>query len=193
VASHNILHKRNVALAAAYATVDKSLKEYKNRVVDRFGKEVDQELSYGIKATEVEETVTDENGEEKVVKKTVNTINSKIASPYSRFFDETCEAWDKDAEYNLFFLRAQEKIANNMLQTRGHLFLNEVYDMLGMERTKMGQTVGWIYKKDDPNFSNYVDFGIYDGNDEASRRFVNGLERSILLDFNVDGDVLDLI
>ena len=186
VASNNILRKRNVALAAAYATVDKGFKEYRSRVVERFGKELDRELVYNVKATEVEEKIVDENGEEQVVKKVVNTANGHIASPYAHIFSKlTSEAWEDDVEYNAFFLRAQEKIANNMLQTRGHLFMNEVLDMLGMQRTKAGQEVGWVYSKDNAVGDNYVDFGICELDNE--------LEDGIVLNFNVDGYVLDLI
>lgn len=191
--SNNILRKRSVALGAAYAAVDKSFKEYRERVVERFGKEVDHELKYNIKAKKFEETVTDENGETKTVEKTVKVADPNTHSDYARFFDESCPAWEKDSEYNLMFLRSQQQYANDLLVSRGHLFLNEVYDMLGIERTKAGQVVGWVYDTESPKGDNYVDFGIYDIDRERNRAFVNGYERSILLDFNVDGNILDLL
>lgn len=193
VASNNILRKRNVALAAAYATVDKSFKDYRMRVVERFGEEIDRELRHNIKAQTFEETITDEDGNEKTVEKTVDIVGIDGYSDYARFFDESCDAWEKDSEYNLMTLRAQQQYANNLLQAKGHLFLNEVYDMLGIPRTKAGQIVGWIYDENNPVGDNYVDFGIYDVNREKNRDFVNGYERSILLDFNVDGNILDLL
>ena len=67
LAGHNITRKRNVALAAAYTAIDKGFKEYRGRVVERFGKELDKELRYNVKAVEVEETVVDEKGKEKTV------------------------------------------------------------------------------------------------------------------------------
>lgn len=193
ITSHNILRKRNVALAAAYATIDKGFKEYRNRVVERFGKTVDHELKYNIKAKEVEETIVNEKGEETTVTKTVNVIDPNTYSEYARFFDEACTGWDKNPEYNLMFLRNQQRYANDLLIARGHLFLNEVYDMLGIPRTTAGQVVGWIYNKDNPVGDNFVDFGIYDVSKEAARNFVNGYERTILLDFNVDGTMWDKI
>lgn len=193
VASNNILRKRNVALAAAYATVDKSFKDYRMRVVERFGEEIDRELRHNIKAQTFEETITDEDGNEKTVEKTVDIVGIDGYSDYARFFDESCDAWEKDPEYNLMTLRAQQQYANDLLQAKGHLFLNEVYDMLGIPRTKAGQIVGWIYDENNPVGDNYVDFGIYDVNREKNRDFVNGYERSILLDFNVDGTILDLL
>lgn len=194
LASNNILRKRNVALAAAYATVDKSFKEYRNRVIERFGETVDRELKYNIKAKKIEEVVKDEGtGKEKKVKKTVEIGDPNTYSDYARFFDDGCKGWEKDSEYNLMFLRAQQQYANDLLRSRGHLFLNEVYDMLGIPRTKAGQVVGWVYNKDNPVGDNYVDFGLYDINREVVRNFVNGYERTILLDFNVDGNIWDLI
>ena len=194
LASNNILRKRNVALAAAYATVDKSFKEYRNRVIERFGETVDRELKYNIKAKKIEEVVKDEEtGKEKKVKKTIEIGDPNTYSDYARFFDDGCKGWEKDSEYNLMFLRAQQQYANDLLRSRGHLFLNEVYDMLGIPRTKAGQVVGWVYNKDNPVGDNYVDFGLYDINREVVRNFVNGYERTILLDFNVDGNIWDLI
>lgn len=193
LASNNILRKRNVALAAAYATVDKGFKEYRSRVVERFGEEIDRELKYNIKAKKFEETVIDENGKEKKVKTAVNIADPNTYSDYARFFDDGCTGWEKDSEYNLMFLRAQQQYANDLLKSRGHLFLNEVYDMLGIPRTKAGQVVGWVYDSEHSVGDNYVDFGIYDMNREVVRNFVNGYERTILLDFNVDGNILDLM
>lgn len=191
--SNNILRKRNVALAAAYTAVDKSFKEYRGRVVERFGKELDRELKYNIKAKEVTETVTDEKGKEKTVTKTVSVVDPNIYSDYARFFDDGCNGWDKDSEYNLMFLKHQQNHANELLRSKGHLFLNEVYDMLGIPRTKAGQVVGWIYDEECPVGDNFVDFGIYDVYNEKARDFVNGYERTILLDFNVDGNILDMM
>lgn len=193
LASNNILRKRNIALAAAYATVDTSFKEYRNRVIDRFGKELDRELKYNIKAKEIEETVVDDKGKEKTVKKTIEVADPNTYSDYARFFDDGCIGWDKDAEYNLMFLKQQQNYANEMLKSKGHLFLNEVYDMLGIPRTKAGQVVGWIYDEKNPVGDNFVDFGLYDMHREAVRDFVNGYERTILLDFNVDGNIWELM
>ena len=177
VASHNILKKRNVALAAAYATVDKTFKEYRNRVVERFGAEVDKELRYNIKAKKFEETVTDpDSGKEKKVKSTV---------------DESCEAYESNMDYNLMYLRSQQNLANDKLKANGYLFLSDVYDQLGIKRTKMSQIVGWVYKPEgNENGDNFVDFGILETNRETED---GGYEKAILMEFNVDGPILDLI
>lgn len=189
----NILRKRNVALAAAYTAVDKGFKDYRNRVIERFGKELDKELKYNIKSDTVEVTELDEDGNEKTSKVTVNTVDPNELSEFARFYDDGCTGWTKDPELNLVFLKKQQCWANDLLKSRGWLTLNEVYDMLGITRTAAGMVVGWIYDKKHPVGDNFVDFGIYDINNEANRRFVNGLERTILLDFNVDGNIYDKI
>lgn len=190
--SHRILSKRNAALAAAYATVDKGFKEYRDRVVERFGEALDKELRYNIKAKEIEETVIDEKtGEETKITKVVDVIDPTTYSNYAKFFDESCAAWTKDPELNLSFLKAQQAYANDRLKSRGYLFLNDVYEMLGLQKTKAGQIVGWVYNNEKGD--GFVDFNIYNVNYAPARDFVNGYERTILLDFNVDGNILDLI
>ena len=191
--SNKILRKRNIALAAAYTTIDKGFKEYRERVVERFGKELDKELRYNIKAQEVTETIATGDGGEETVTKTVEVANPNEYSTYARFFDDGCPGWTKDPEFNLMYLRRQQDYANELLKTKGHLYLNEVYDILGLPRTKAGQIVGWVYDEKHPVGDNFVDFGIYEQNRPKSRDFVNGYERTILLDFNVDGNILDLM
>ena len=193
IKSNDILRKRNMALAAAYSTVDKGFKEYRKRVKERFGEEVDHELRYNIKPKKTEEVVTDENGNDITIEKAAKVCGYDGISEYARFFDECSEYWEKDSEYNLMFVRKQQNYANDLLVSRGYLFLNEVYALLGLEMTKAGQIVGWVYDKDNPVGDNYVDFGIYDIDRESNRKFVNGIERVILLDFNVDGNILDRI
>lgn len=190
--SNNIMRKRNIAIAAAYTAVDKSFKDYRGRVVERFGKDLDRELRYNIKKEEVEETIVDEKtGKEKTVKKTIDVAND--VSEFAKFFDDGCTGWTKDPELNLAFLLKQQAFANDKLKANGYLYLNEVYDMLGIPRTKAGQIVGWIYDEKNPIGDNYVDFGIFDSNKVKNRDFVNGYERTILLDFNVDGNILNLM
>lgn len=190
---HHILRKRNFALAAAYATLDKGFKDYRGRVVERFGEELDKELKYNLKEKEIEETIVNEDGTVTTEKKTAKVMSIEDYSKHAKFFDESCVGWTKDPEYNLMFVRDQEKYANILLKTKGHLFVNEVYDLLGIQRTKAGQVEGWIYDDKCPADEKQVDFGIYNIYSEANRNFVNGYEKTILLDFNVDGNILDMM
>lgn len=193
IGSNHILNKRNAALAAAYAAVDKSFKEYRGRVIERFGKQMDRELRYNIKAQEIEETTFDANGKETITKKTVDVMDPNSYSQYAIVFDDSNEGWDPDPERSKYFLIQQQNWANERLKSRGHLFLNEVYDMLGAKRTKAGAQVGWVYDEKNCEGDNFVDFGIFDTNSPKARDFVNGIEKVIVLDFNVDGYILDMI
>ena len=193
LAGNNILHKRNVALGAAYTALDSGFKKYRDNVIDRFGEELDKELRYGLKTKEIEEKVIDEKGKETVVKKTVTVADPKSPSGYAIFFDETCTGWTRNAEMNKWFLIQQQNWANEKLKSEGYLFLNDVYEALGAMKTEAGHAVGWIYDKTKGGKDGYVDFKIFDLHDEAKRDFVNGYEHSILLDFNVDGPIWDKI
>lgn len=183
LASNNILRKRNVALGAAYAAIDKSFKEYRGRVIERFGEQVDTELKYGIKAKKFEEIEVDpETGKEKKVKKTVMVADPNLQSDYAIYFDSKSRNYETNPDYNRMFLKAQQAFANDKLQTRGHLFLNEVLDDLDLPRTPAGQIVGWT--KDGPD--GYVNFRIV----EVERETEDGRhEPALLLDFNVEGNI----
>lgn len=183
LASNNILRKRNVALGAAYAAIDKSFKEYRGRVIERFGEQVDTELKYGIKAKKFEEIEVDpETGKEKKVKKTVMVADPNLQSDYAVYFDSKSRNYETNSDYNRMFLKAQQAFANDKLQTRGHLFLNEVLDDLDLPRTPAGQIVGWT--KDGPD--GYVNFRII----EVERETEDGRhEPALLLDFNVEGNI----
>lgn len=192
IGSNQILRKRNVALAAAFKAVDTSFKEYRGRVVDRFGKELDRELRFGIKAKEVEETVVDENSKETTVTKTVEVIDPNTAHDiYSIVWQEGNNGWTKSPELNKFFLIQTQNQANDKLRLQGKLTLNEVYDMLGAPRTKYGQLAGWVYTEDESAGDNFVDFGLFDVHKPKACDFVNGLERAVILDFNCIGNLLD--
>lgn len=190
--SNNILRKRNVALAAAYATVDSSFKDYRNRVIERFGDEVDKELKYNIKPLTVQEKTVDENGNEVVTEKTVKVADPGEHNMYTRIFDESSCYWSKTPDYNQMFLIGRERYANDKLNAQGYLFLNDVLEMLDLPKTKEGQMVGWV-KNPKIGRDDYVDFGIFNANKKSNREFINGYEPSIWLDFNVQGNILDLM
>lgn len=182
VGAQGIMQQRNASLTAAYVALDKGFKEYRKRVEDVIGKEAEEKLRYDVREVRKDDP-----------KKGVVDLELEHgpggASVYARFFDECSSNWRRDAELNLTFLKGQERYMNNLLHAQGHLFLNEVYDALGIERSKAGAVVGWVLGKGD----NYVDFGLGRVDNEGVRDFVNGRERSILLDFNVDGLIWDLI
>lgn len=190
LSSTTILRKRNIAIGTAYTALDKSFRTYRDRVIEKFGEDFDKELKYGTTTKVIEETTIDENGNEKTETKTVKIADPNNYSIYARFYDDGCAGWTKSPEYNLIFLKQQQNWANEKLKANGRLFLNEVYEMLGIPKTVIGQRVGWVYDENNLVGDNFVDFGIYDLYNEKARDFVNGYERAILLDFNVDGDIL---
>lgn len=200
--SNNILRKRYIASAAAYATVDKAFKQYESRVIDRFGEEVHNQLKYNLGPKEVVEVSTDANGNEETVTVVRNCVNPEDISGYARFFEEFTRDekgnviknpyWEANPDYNLMFLKAQQKYANDLLVADGRVFLNDVYKMLGLPTSKAGQIVGWVYDPNNGKGDNYIDFGIFASNQGYSD-FVYGNDPAILLDFNVDGNIWELM
>lgn len=188
--AQGIMSKRNTALAAAYSLVDGQLKEYRNRVIDELGAEADKRFLYGLDSEEIKvKEIDEETGKAKTVKKTVNTVSDGF-SIYAKCFDDASEYWVNDADMNKSFLWSAQNQFNDRLRMKGHVFLNEVYDALGLPRTSEGQIVGWVWND---GGDNYIDFGIYRIGDQGSQDFVNGYEKSIFLDFNVDGVIYDKI
>jgi len=181
---HVVLNRRNTAVMAAYAALQKGFSEYRRRVVDEHGVEKDQEYRLGLVDKDI--YVDDDEGG---VVQTIKALGEKKASIYSVFFDERSSSWSRSPGYNQIFLQAQQNYMNDLLNSRGHVFLNEVYDALGLPRTKPGAVVGWIKGKGD----DFVDFGVFRGDTYMGQEFVNGNERSVLLDFNVDGVIWDQI
>lgn len=188
VGSNHILQKRNAALTAAYVTLDKAFNEYKGRVSERFGERVQHEIEHGVKAVEVESKVVNEDGTEEVVKSYIDRTDG-VHSPYDLLFDEMVDTWEPDAQINKNFLSMVQTHASNQLRTRGYLFLNEVYRMIGKYNNgqqiynPQGQIVGWLYDPNDESLSNCVKFGL----DKMQG------DRSVVLHFNVDGPIIDKI
>jgi hypothetical protein len=186
--SHVILNRRNAGLTAAYALLDKGFREYRARVVNELGAEKDQQFRYDLKDREiVEET---KNGP--VVKTVKDVVGAGGRSVYARCFEKgMSENWDPRPGHNQTFLQSTQVWANQRLQYQGHLFLNEVYDMLGLDRTSAGAVVGWV--RGNPQGDDYIDFGVLQQNADNVARFLRGDEQSVWLDFNVDGVVYDKI
>lgn len=192
--SHVILSKRNTAVMAAYAAMDRAYKEYRERVRNEYGDEVDQKFSttYGYTEIDVEEKTAD--GKTKTVKEKV--LGKTGTSPYAALFDETSKFFSPEPGRNQMTLGMKQSWANDKLRAHGHLFLNEVYDMLGLPRTKAGAVVGWVWRREDEQKTgdNYVSFGVFENDPEIVTDLLDGShDAGVWLDFNVDGVILDLI
>lgn len=191
VSAHVIMDKRNAALTGSLIAVQSAFNKYRERVIEAEGKELDEKCLHGYTKETIEKDEIDESGKTHKVKELVNKSDAPELSPYARIFDESSVYWQKAPEYNQIFLKRQQAAANDMLKIRGHVFLNEVYDMIGIPRSQLGAVVGWVYNSEKGD--NFIDFGLTDITREKVRDFINGYERSILLDFNVDGIIYDLI
>lgn len=187
--SRNILQKRYLGVVSAYNAVSLAFDEYRQRVREEAGELMDRHYRYGTELDTITSEVVGEDGKKKKVKEIVEKIGSGIPSDVAVFFDRSNPNWDRNPNLSLMFLRAQQNMANDILHTRGHIFLNEVYDMLGFDHTQGGAVLGWVMGEGD----DFVDFGLYDPENENNRRFINGTYDSILLDFNHDGVIWDKI
>lgn len=188
--SRNIMQKRYLGVVAAYNGLSAAFEEYRKRVRDEYGEGLDKHFRYG--TTYEELPVYDENGKKTKEKEQVEKTETGMVIPNDdscRFFDSSNPNWDKNPTFSMMWLRGQQNILNDILHTRGHVFLNEVYDALGFEHTPQGAVLGWIDGGDD----NYIDFGLYDSKKENVRRFVNGLDNVIMLEFNHDGVIWNKI
>lgn len=188
--SRNIMQKRYLGVVAAYNGLSAAFEEYRKRVRDEYGEGLDKHFRYG--TTYEELPVYDENGKKTKEKEQVENTDTGMVIPNDdscRFFDSSNPNWDKNPTFSMMWLRGQQNILNDILHTRGHVFLNEVYDALGFPHTPQGAVLGWI----DGEGDNCIDFGLYDQNKENVRRFVNGVDNVIMLEFNHDGVIWDKI
>jgi hypothetical protein len=177
---HGMMAKRQAQLVAVYAALDASYKAYRQRIRDEFGDDVERNIYTRPSMRALDET---ENEGDLEACELID-LGDTNPSPYARFFDDASPNWTKTAEWNLMFLRAQEQWANDRLNNQGFLFLNEVYEALGLPRSQAGQIVGW---KHNGSGDGFVSFGLGNIWDDNARAFINGLENVALLDFNVDG------
>lgn len=176
ISSNLIMRRRALALAAAYTALDVSFKGYRDRVIDRFGEEIDNELRHGIRRKTIEETTLNEKGKEVTETKEVITVDSP--DEYSRIFDSRNPLWVNNPDYLRMRIDAEENHVNDLLRINKHVFLNDVLERLGFERTKIGQVVGWTYSEDEDS---YIDFDTYIDEDKCEA----------YLKFNVQGYILN--
>ena len=194
------------ALAMAFAGLASEFKGYRERTKNLIGEEAETGVLYGLKSGEIVETVEDENGKTKKSKKKAALIdpNEVTCDEYSyvRIFDDTNPRWNECMEYNKTFLRSQQWVFNEMLMANGHVILNDVLYATGFRKTKAGHRTGWVYNSDDPTADNYIDFRITEikvpitvsvEEDGKVSEEIIGYKDALMLNFNVDGSILDKI
>lgn len=188
IGGHKILTSRNVALLGAYKILDKAFEDYRQKVIDTYG--TDDDYYFRGLLNKPEQTEKKKGKSKKDESTELDVPPCEVIgeeSIYARFFDSSSLQWQKENSYNLYFLKAQQQYANNLLQAHGHVFLNEVYDALGIPRSPAGAVVGWLLGHGD----DYIDFGLMSPKNNIDA--VNGYREWFLLDFNVDGPIWDLI
>ncbi len=180
----DILGRRNAKLAAAYASLDAAYKAYRAEIEKKYGADEAREI-----AEPKEAKVDEETGE------VIEEGKPEEIGDYGRLFAQGYTyAWQPDGSVNLTFLKAQQAYANQILESRGYLFLHEVYEWLGVKDSDAAHIVGWIWsEKPEHEGDNYVSFGIDNLQNPRVRAFLQGDTDEIWLDFNCQGVILGKI
>lgn len=187
LAANNILRKRNFALMAAYTALDKSFKDYRGRVADKYGNAIEEELRLGLEKRKISEEITDENGKTKKVKKdvAVATVNDPTLIEFSK---DTTSHWDSVMDYNLNLLRSSQMYFTDILVANGYLFMSEVKQNLDLPIDSTDYQIGWLYKAGNEAGDNLVDLRIRQSLKEVIDKDGNPkYEKVIYLDPNYDG------
>jgi hypothetical protein len=130
IGANSVHVKRNTALAAAYKLSETALLEYKDQVVETIGEKKEKNLSDKVQQKQIDKIVTDET-------EVIHTGygESLCLDPLSK------RLFKSDIEH----LRRVENTINKQLihDICGSASLNEFYDELGLERTDVGDILGW--------------------------------------------------
>lgn len=183
MAGHNMLRKRHVAIVGAYAALQESYNDYREAVTEKLGEEEEYKLRADLAEKKAGTKKVDPN------KPVSEQVKNSAFSPYAKCFDESNPNWMGDAIYNTAFLRNQQNFFNDKLSVNGYVLLSDVYKALGFNPSRAAYQVGWVLGNGD----SFIDFGVWDENNQKAKDFVNGYEKAIWLDFNVDGPILDVI
>lgn len=198
--SHRIMKGRNVALAAAYTTLENGYRSYRERVAAKVGEKVERDIFRNVYEEEKEVTEIDKKGNEVTKLKKVKGPHIKVDSDFSVIYDSSAKDWQRDTNLNLNLLALREKYLNQKLQYEGAVFLHEVYEEIGIDISSLGESklqasriLGWIYDPADDTRDSYISFGLFDrmGNrTEATMEALRNNDQELFLEFNVDGDIL---
>lgn len=184
---HKILRGRQIATLAAYSGLAEQFNAYRKRIAQTLGDDLERSIYEGARGEWKEDP--ERKGEYKLQPE--YDKDAQVGSYLTPWFDETNHNWTRDPVQNFLFLKGVQSHMNDMLQIRGHVFLNDVYDALMMPRRPEGAIAGWVWKS--KSGDNVVDFGFMTGNDPQTIAFRNGVERSVRLNFNIDGTIWNLI
>lgn len=197
--SGHVYRGRNASLTAAYAAINTGFKEYRDRVAERFGEDVEKQILLNTKEETIKEKETLEDGTTKTVKKKMHVVDPECVDgvPYTRIFDANNPCFSSDPEINIVMIHQVQEFFQGKLERRfhktgvGYVFLNEIFENLHYKPTEEGQIIGWVKTSEDDGV--YIDFGL----DEKWRTdvsdFAQGLRDNLILNFNVTGNVLEAL
>lgn len=184
-------------LSIAFTSLESAFREYRERVKDKYGTEVEHDILMNAQEEVTDETIVTKSGKEKTVTNKIKKYDPNNTSIYARIYDSGNIGWTKNAQDNKFFLLNIQKEFNRKLHNIdpktgiGYVLLADVYKALGYSVTELSLRAGWIYDPNNPDHcsDDCIDFGLEDVNNPATARFYNEEETNVLLDFNCDSDV----
>lgn len=164
---YSILKKENIKLAGTCVALAEGWKAYRVRVANKYGADAERDILLDVHTEKIEVEEVDENGKVKKVKKEVKVANVSKDDVYTLVFskylpDGTINPyWRDNIDYNIDFLRSQERYFNDLLVAKGFVVTNEIRKAIGLdENLSHGMVVGWVYDTKCPNGDNGIDFGI---------------------------------
>lgn len=206
LAGTGILRGRLAAMTSAAATAQAALERYRSRVREKMGEDADRGFAFEVAPRKTKLKHEDGTKETQVTYHLVpSTGEWMAASPYSRLWDENAAEWCHNRDIQYLTLRSLENHFNRELDANGIVFLNDVYKALGLPQTKEAALVGWIKDYTKPKMAKLaaelgrtpgdgvIDFGVFDGESPSARAYLAGNDDRVVLDFNVDGVIYDLI
>ena len=194
LASHHIIKEENVAITTAYSGLQKAFSTYRERVIDKRGLDEDKEYTYGSHQEKIKVTEVDNEGKQRTVSKKVDVVDNIddlancCCSTSWAFLPERFWVGKSDDMFRMW-VHAREDDANNMLLASkgGHLFLNEVLDMLDIDQTSYGHEAGWMLDDGTANHGHVI-FHVYDfwdkNTDDSVPKHVK------VIDFNCNPNIL---
>lgn len=140
IGSHSINSRRNAAIATAYKLTETAFSEYRDAVVEKIGKDKEQEVHDKVAENRIRR--------DPIVNNEVIIANNGEVLFYDsisgRYFKNTVEG-----------VRKVINDMNEQILTQDYMSLNDFYYDLGLSSTSMGDELGWnvIYGKIDIAFS----------------------------------------
>lgn len=140
----NIMNKRSqAALVSAYALVDSSYSEYKQKLKELYGEEAHNEI---VNAIAVEKVPSDWGVSGSYFGETCDLANEEACGDPVLFYEENSGRYFESTIEQV--LNVQYHLNRNYA-LRGYAYLNEYFEFLGLETTDYGSVMGWAPNDND--------------------------------------------